>query len=74
MMYKSNETDPRLRYQGLSNEELQSVDDYVIRLKQGSAHEPADFYKLKKENESLKNKLETLQSTGFDSIMRNLQD
>ena len=74
MMYKSNETDPRARYKGLSNEQLQSIDDYVIRLLQGSAHEPADFYKLKKENETLKNQLETLQSTGFGTIMRNFSD
>ena len=53
MMYKSNETEPALRYKGLTNEQLQSVDDYVIRLLQGTAHEPADFYKLKKENEQL---------------------
>jgi len=53
MMYQSNETDPRLRYKNLSNEQLQTVDDYVVRLLQGNAHEPADFYKLKKENEQL---------------------
>ena len=51
MMYKSNETDPALRYKGLSDEHLQSVDTYVINLLQGNAHEAADFYKLKKENE-----------------------
>lgn len=53
MMYKSNETDPRLRYKGLNEDHLRSIDDYVIRLLQGNAHEPADFYKLKKENETL---------------------
>mmetsp|Transcript_33204 Transcript_33204/g.41084 ORF Transcript_33204/g.41084 Transcript_33204/m.41084 type:complete len:130 (-) Transcript_33204:570-959(-) len=51
MMYKSNDTDPRLRYKGLSDDQLRSVDDYVVRLLQGNAHEPADFYKLKKDNE-----------------------
>ena len=59
-MYKSNETEPALRYKNLTNEQLQSVDDYVIRLLQGTAHEPADFYKLKKENEQLHAKLELL--------------
>ena len=53
MMYKSNETDPALRYKGLTDDQIRSIDDYVIRLLQGNAHEPADFYKLKKENEQL---------------------
>ena len=57
MMYKSNETEPALRYKNLTNEQLQSVDDYVIRLLQGTAHEPADFYKLKKENELMSSHL-----------------
>lgn len=73
MIYKSNETDPRLRYKGLSDEQLQSIDDYVIRLLQGSATEPADFYKLKKENEHLKAQLDMLQNTGFGEIQRQLQ-
>ena len=72
-MFKSNETDPRLRYKSLNEEQLQSVDDYVIRLLQGSAHEPADFYKLKKENEALKAKLDLMQNTGFEQIMRQIQ-
>lgn len=73
MMYKSNETDPRLRYKGLTDEQLQSVDDYVIRLLLGGAQEPADFYRLKKENETLKAKLELLQNTGFEQMMRQIQ-
>lgn len=73
MMYQSNETDPRLRYKSLSNEQLQTVDDYVIRLLQGNAHEPADFYKIKKENEQLQAKLDMLQNTGFEAIQRQMQ-
>ena len=46
---------------------------YVINLLQGKAHEPADFYKLKKENEQLKTKLELLQNTGFEQIQRQMQ-
>ena len=72
-MYQSNETDPRLRYKSLSNEQLQTVDDYVIRLLQGNAHEPADFYKIKKENEQLQAKLDMLQNTGFEAIQRQMQ-
>ena len=73
MMYKSTETDPQLRYKNLTNEQLQSVDTYVINLLQGNAHEAADFYKLKKENEQLKTKLELLQNTGFEQIQRQMQ-
>ena len=69
-MYKSNETEPALRYKGLNNDQIQSVDDFVIRLLQGTAHEPADFYKLKKENEQLKAKLDLLQNTGFEAMQR----
>ena len=72
-MYKSNETDPHLRYKNITNEQLQSVDTYVINLLQGKAHERADFYKLKKENEQLKTKLELLQNTGFEQIQRQMQ-
>ena len=32
MLYKSNETDPALRYKNLDDEQLQSVDTYVINL------------------------------------------
>lgn len=68
MMYKSNETDPRLRYKGLADEQLRSIDDYVVRLLQGNAHEPADFYKLKKDNEQLQTKLDMIQNTGFEAM------
>ena len=67
-MYKSSETDPRLRYKGLSDEQLRSIDDYVVRLLQGNAHEPADFYKLKKDNEQLQAKLEMYANTGFEAL------
>ena len=68
MMYKSNETDPRLRYKGITDDQLQSIDDYVIRLLQGDSHEPSDFYKLRKENEELKKHLYMLQNTGFSEM------
>lgn len=73
MMYKSNETDPRLRYKGLSDDQLRSIDDYVVRLLQGNAHEPADFYKLKKDYEQLQAKLEMIQNTGFDALQKQIQ-
>ncbi len=74
MMYKSNETDPRLRYKGVTEEQLQSIDDYVIRLLQGNAYEPADFYKLKKDNEQLQKNLDMLQNTGFAEMQRQMQN
>lgn len=71
-MYKSNETDPRLRYKGMNDDQLRSVDDYVVRLLQGNAHEPADFYKLKKDHEQLQAKLDMLQNTGFEAIQKQI--
>ena len=68
MLYASNETDPRARYKGLSDENLIVVDNFVIRLVNGDAHEPADFYKLKKENEMLLQQLEMIKSSGYENM------
>jgi hypothetical protein len=38
----------------------------VLKLQAGEAEDPADFYKLKKENTVLKAQLEALNSKGFD--------
>ena len=51
MMYKQ---DPSGRYKGLTQEQIFKVDQYVMRLLAGESEEPADFYKLKKENQILK--------------------
>lgn len=52
MLYTNNQ--PWDRYPNLTPEELFKVDQFVLKLKGGEAEEPADFYKLKKENTILK--------------------
>lgn len=64
MLYKTDQ--PDARYKDLSPEQLFKVDQYVLRLKAGDTEEPADFYKLRKENEILKAQLEVLNTKGFD--------
>ena len=60
MMYGNNT--PWDRHPDLNPEQLFKVDQYVIRLKSGETEEPSDFYKLKKENTTLKAQLEALSS------------
>ena len=64
MMY-SNST-PWDRYPNLTKEQQFSVDQYVLKLLAGEAEEPANFYKLKKENALLKAQLEALNTKGFE--------
>jgi hypothetical protein len=52
MLYTNNQ--PWDRYPNLTPEELFKVDQYVLKLRAGEAEEPADFYKIKKENTLLK--------------------
>lgn len=64
MLYTNNT--PWDRYPHLTPDELNKVDQYVMKLKSGEAEEPADFYKLKKENTVLKAQLEALNQKGFE--------
>ena len=48
MLYKTDQ--PNARYKNLTPEQLFKVDQYVLKLVAGDTEEPADFYKLKKEN------------------------
>ena len=66
MMYKS--TDPSERFKGLSQDQLMSVDQFVLRLLTGEASDPSDVYSLRRENESLKAQMEALNSKGFEQI------
>lgn len=68
MMYKEPESGER--YAGLSKEQIYDVDMYVLKLKNGSAEteQPGDYYKLKKENETLKAALDALNTKGFEVI------
>jgi hypothetical protein len=52
MLYTNNQ--PWDRYPGLTPEDLFKVDQFVLKLQAGQSEEPADFYKLKKENTVLK--------------------
>lgn len=70
MMYKQ---DPSQRYKDLTQEQIFKVDQYVLKLKSGETEEPADFYKLKKENQNLKAQLEALNSKGFDFVRTQLE-
>ena len=63
-MYKS--TDPTERFKDLTPDQLLKVDQFAVRLlTTGDAFEPADFYKIQKENENLKAQLETLNNSKF---------
>ncbi len=48
MLYKNDQ--PNMRYKNLTPEQLFKVDQYVLKLLAGDTEEPADYYKLKKEN------------------------
>ena len=64
MLYTNNQ--PWDRYPNLTPEELFKVDQYVLKLRAGEAEEPADFYKIKKENTLLKAQMEALNTKGFE--------
>ena len=66
MMYKS--TDPSERFKGLTQDQLMTVDQFVLRLLTGDASDPSDVYQLRRENESLKAQMEALNAKGFDVI------
>jgi hypothetical protein len=70
LLYTNNT--PWDRHPKLTPEELAKVDQYVMRMQTGEANEPADFYKLKKENASLKAQLEALNTKGFEFAKANI--
>ena len=74
MMYKSNSTDPRVRYNELTDEQLMSVDQFVLRIISGDAIEPADFYRIRKENEELRQRLEAVQGSGLNGLSDQLKN
>lgn len=49
-----NSTDPAERYKGLSDNQMFTVDQFVLRLLSGDTTDTSDAYALKRENESLK--------------------
>ena len=52
MMYKSS--DPTERFKGLTSDQIQKVDMYVLRLKTGEVEDLTEYHKIKAENEQLK--------------------
>ena len=64
MLYQTDQ--PQQRYKNLNPEQLFKVDQFVLKLMAGETEEPADFYKLKKENQILKAQLDILNTKGFD--------
>jgi len=73
MMYKSNSSDPRVRYNELTDEQLMSVDQFVLRIISGDAIEPAD-YRIRKENEELRQRLEAVQGSGLNGLSDQLKN
>lgn len=71
MMYKS--TDPSERFKGLTQDQLLTLDQFVLRLLTGDASDPSDTYQLRKENESLKAQMEAVNSKGFDVISQQVK-
>lgn len=69
-MYKQ---DPSQRYKDLTQEQIFKVDQFVLKLISGETEEPADYYKLKKENQNLKTQLKALDEKGFDLVRGQLE-
>ena len=49
MMYKSS--DPTERFKGLTSDQIQKVDMFVLRLKTGEVEDLTEYHKIKAENE-----------------------
>ena len=64
----SEPRDPSQYFKHLTDEQRLQVNNYALRLVQGNAIEPSDYYQLKKENEDLKHKISALESSGFQTI------
>jgi len=65
-MYKT--TNPSERFKDLTKEQLDLLDNFVLRMLQGETATPGDYLSLKRENEQLKAQLEALNTKGFDMI------
>ena len=58
----------------LTDEQLMSVDQFVLRIISGDAIEPADFYRIRKENEELRQRLEAVQGSGLNGLSDQLKN
>ena len=73
MMYSCKTPTDRHKQFNLTPDQVARVDEFVWKLANGQASEPADFYKLRKENEKLKAQMEALNDKGFDFIKGQLE-
>ena len=79
MLYKA--TDPTERFRGLTQDQIQMLDEYVLRLRTGEVEDPTEYNKIKKENIELKAKLDQIYHGGlgggfdmFNKQIENLQE
>ena len=73
MMYSSKNPDQRYQQFNLNPDQVAQVDEFVWKLVNGETSEPADFYRVTKENEKLKAQMEALNDKGFDFIKDRLE-
>ena len=71
MMYKS--TDPTERFKGLTADQIQKLDMYLLRLKTGEVEDVTEYRKIKAENESLKKYIGQVNNGGLDVFNTELQ-
>ena len=74
MMYSSKTPDQRYQNLNLDADQVARLDEFVCKLVNGEAAEPADFFKLKKENEKLRAQMEALNDQGFAFIKGQLEE
>ena len=76
MLYKN--TDPVGRFSGLTSDQIQMLDEYVLRLRTGDVEDPTEYNKIKKENIELKAKLDQIMhggyGGGFDMFNKEIQN
>jgi chromosome segregation ATPase len=64
MLYTNNQ--PWNRFPDLTPDQLNKVDQFVMRMKSGDDADPADYLKLKQDYQVLKGQLEALNAKGFE--------
>ena len=73
MMFSCKTPDQRYQQFNLTPDQVARVDEFVWRLVNDEASEPADFYRLRKENEKLKAQVEALNDKGYDFVKGQLE-
>ena len=73
MMFSSKTPDQRYQQFNLSADQVARVDEFVWKLVNGQAAEPADFYSLRQENEKLRAQMDALNEKGFGVLKGHLE-